>query len=207
MRPKTIIYVDGFNLFYGALKGTPYKWLDLVKLSENVLPKNQVVQVKYFTALITTRGNDEGPLVRQQTYLRALRSLQKCSLYLGHFLTHKVQAKLVNPIAGQRFVEIFKTEEKGSDVNLASHMLLDGFRNRFDVAVILSNDSDLLTPMQMVQNELGKPVGVLFPSKRPSKQLKKHATFHKHISRYLKRSQLPVEIIDSNGKIFKPGGW
>ena len=50
---RTFVYVDGFNLFYGALKGTPFKWLDPVSLFEKVLqPRHDILKVKYFTARV-----------------------------------------------------------------------------------------------------------------------------------------------------------
>jgi len=61
--------------------------------------------------------------------------------------------------------------EKGSDVNLATHLLHDAHRGRFEVAVIVSNDSDLLEPIKIVREGLGKKVGVLNPHKRPSRAL------------------------------------
>jgi len=52
---RTAVYVDGFNLFYRALRGSPYRWLDLLKLSEKLLqPHNKVVLVRYFTARVNS---------------------------------------------------------------------------------------------------------------------------------------------------------
>ena len=72
---KTIVYVDGFNLYYRAIKGTAYKWLDILKLCQLLLPKNQIIKIKYFTALVTARFSDMHQPNRQQIYLRALRSI------------------------------------------------------------------------------------------------------------------------------------
>jgi hypothetical protein len=71
----TGVYVDGFNLYYGALKGTQHKWLDLEALSRRLLPKDQIVVVRYFTALVSARPSDPNQPVRQQAYLRALDTL------------------------------------------------------------------------------------------------------------------------------------
>ena len=72
----TIVYIDGFNLYYGALKGSPYKWLDLEALCRRLLPKDEISQIRYFTARISARPDDPQQPQRQQTYLRALDSLQ-----------------------------------------------------------------------------------------------------------------------------------
>lgn len=160
----TNIYIDGFNLYYGALRNTPYRWLNLEALCQLLLPKNTIGEIKYFTALVSARPNDPDQPVRQQLYLRALRTLPKVSVHLGHFLTHKVTMALAVP-TGQaaQYVKVIKTEEKGSDVNLATHLLHDAHMGRFDTAVVLSNDSDLLEPIKIVRRELHKQVGILNP--------------------------------------------
>ena len=68
---RTIIYIDGFNLFYGAVKGTQYKWLDVSKLAELLLPRHEITQIHYFTALVKARPNNPQQVQRQELYLRA----------------------------------------------------------------------------------------------------------------------------------------
>ncbi len=115
----TIVYVDGFNLYYGALRKTPNRWLDIDKLCTLILPKNQIVQIKYFTALVSARPSDPDQPVRQQTYLRALGTLPKVSVHLGHFLSHEVTMPVaVQPGQPQTYVKVIKTEEKGSDTDV-----------------------------------------------------------------------------------------
>jgi uncharacterized LabA/DUF88 family protein len=105
-------------------------------------------------------------------------------------------------------VDVIKTEEKGSDVNLAAHLLRDGFTGDFDVAVVISNDSDLLEPIRIVQSELGKPVGVINPQKHPSWVLKNEARFFKNIRRSaLAKCQFPPVLTDAGGQIRKPSSW
>ena len=116
---------------------------------------------------------------------------------------------LAHPTVGQpRTVEVVKTEEKGSDVNLAIHLLHDAYQNRYECAVIVSGDSDLLTAVQIVKNDLGKPVGVLNPQKQPSRMLQQHATFYKHIRPgVLAASQFPSVLRDAHGTFNKPPEW
>lgn len=78
-------------------------------------------------------------------------------------------------------VWVDKTEEKGSDVNLASHLLRDAFRGAFQVAVLITNDSDLAEPVRIVRQELNLPVGILSPHQQHSVELKRLATFVKRI--------------------------
>jgi hypothetical protein len=113
---------------------------------------------------------------------------------------------------------VYKTEEKGSDVNLASHLLLDGFRDSYECAIVISGDSDLVTPIRMVRDQLAKPVGVLNPQrltgpdKRPERKsagLKAAATFYKNGVTWsqLQHSQFPNSLTDFHGTFHKPASW
>jgi hypothetical protein len=97
---KTNVYIDGFNLYFGAVKGTPYKWLNLAEMCRLMLPRNQIHKIKYFTALVNARPNDPDQPIRQQTYLRALKTLPNLSIILGHFLTHECSMPLASSTAG-----------------------------------------------------------------------------------------------------------
>lgn len=115
---------------------------------------------------------------------------------------------LVNPSENQKQALVVKTEEKGSDVNLATHLLCDAYENAFDVAVIISNDSDLAEPVRIVSEKLGKIVGILNPHKHPSKELSKYARFLKQIRKgVLKASQFPNALTDEHGQLHKPSSW
>lgn len=205
--PDTYVYVDGFNLYYGALKRTPYKWLDLSKLCQVMLPNDKVASIQYFTARVSARVHKPTAPLDQQVYLRALRTIPNLSITFGHFLTHSVPMMLsgVNP-PKRVFVE--KTEEKGSDVNLASHLLRDAFNKSFDVAVLITNDSDLAEPVRIVRQELGLPVGILNPHQYHSRALQPLATFLKRIRQSdLIASQFPPVMQDVKGTFTKPTSW
>jgi len=101
-----------------------------------------------------------------------------------------------------------ETAEKGSDVNLALNLLSDGYKNAYDVAVIVSNDSDLLLPIQFAKKELGKKIGILNPQKHPSKVLIANADFVKNIRKgVLSKSLFPTSLFDSQGMLSKPATW
>ena len=206
---RAYVYVDGFNLYYGLLKKSPHKWLDLNALCRMLLPEYYVLKIKYFTALVNYRESNPHAHERQRIYLRALRTLPNVEVILGHFLTHPVNMVLESPLSPEeRIVRVLKSEEKGSDVNMASHLLLDGFRDRYDVAVVLSNDSDLGTPIAMVKDELNKKVGLLNPQKRPSMVLLELADFIRKVrSGVLEKCQFPQKIKDINGSVRKPKVW
>ena len=101
---RTFIYVDGFNLYYGALKGTAWKWLDLPALFAKVLqPHHDILTVKYFTVRVSGTPADQSKPQRQDVYLRALRHYRpEVEVYFGHFLSHSVRVPLVRPVGNRR---------------------------------------------------------------------------------------------------------
>jgi uncharacterized LabA/DUF88 family protein len=206
---KTWVYVDAFNLYYGAVKSTRYRWLDIARMCRLLLPNHEIQRIKYFSAQVSARPDDPRKPVRQQIYFRALRTLPNLEIILGHFLSHVVSMPLAQPDpGGPRFVRVVKTEEKGSDVNLATHLLNDAYLGRYEVAVVVSADSDLLEPVRIVTGQLRKPIGVLNPQPRPSKVLCAHATFVKQIrAGVLAASQLPATLTDEHGTFKKPEEW
>lgn len=205
---RTIVYVDAFNLYYGALKKTAYKWLDLLSLSRLLLPRHDIRSIKYFTAKVSARPGNPGQPLRQALYLRALGTI-RADVVLGRYLDHVVTMRMASPPpAGSPFVQVVKTEEKGSDVNIASHLLLDAARDRMDCAVLVTGDSDLTTPVRMAREEYGKTVGVLNPHRHDCRTLHAAATFYKHIRpAALAASQFPDELADAHGTFRKPAEW
>lgn len=213
---KTFLYVDGFNLYYSALKDTPHRWLDPVALAARAFPKNQIVAAKFFSAKVTALpGNPQQPM-RQMIYWRALRTLPNLSIIEGDFRTRKTRAKVVTPPPNT--IEVFKTEEKGSDVNLGAHLLMDGFLGLYEAAIVITGDSDLVTPIRMVRSQLLKPVGVLNPQRlsgpncRPVRQsagLQNAASFYQNGVSWnqLANAQLPPSLADSHGTFMKPLTW
>ncbi len=219
---RTYVYVDGFNLYYGALRRTPYRWLNLAALCRLYLQDDDVLKIKYFTAIVSARPSDPDQPLRQQLYLRALRTLPEVEIFYGHFLSNPIQMPLAPVPANQpalastaylvpggpRKAWVVKTEEKGSDVNLATHLLYDSFANAFDAAVLITNDSDLLEPIRLVRGRLGKKVGILNPHPNPSWVLYAAATFKKKIrAAALRTCQFPATLTDANGTFHKPPRW
>lgn len=206
---KTIVYIDGFNLYYGCLKDSQYKWLNLQWLCELLLPKNQIVGIKYFTAKVFSRSNDPQKHIRQQVYWRALETIPCLEIIEGHYSEHTKWMRLAHPQPGKsKYIEVIKTEEKGSDVNLAVHLLHDGYLKKYELAVVISNDSDLLSAIQIVQKELNLKVGILNPQEHPSKELRDEALFIKQIRQgVLQASQFPKIMQDAKGKFYKPKDW
>ena len=214
-KPTAAVYVDGFNLYRRLLThGPSLKWLDLAALCDLLLPSFDVIRVRYFTALIrATAGTDPRSPVRQQAYVRALRTSPRVSVHLGTFRVDK-RTMPVHPVrfdadGGLVKVNVRKTEEKGSGVNLAAHMLVDAFRGVSDVCLLLSNDSDFTDAFRLVRDEAGTEIGLISPTDRPSASLLGVGPSHiRKIRRgALERSQFPDTIGDSVGEVHRPEAW
>lgn len=206
---KAFVYVDGFNLYYRGLRHTPHKWLDIQQLAQEFLePVDTVEKIRYFTADVSPRSGDLGAPLRQQAYLRALKTLPQLSIHKGRFLPKTKTRPLVSDPT--TYVEVHDTEEKGSDVNLASHLLNDGFNNRFDIALIITQDTDLCEPIRMIKEDVGKIAGVLWAgSSNPGKHYRRVTSFIKHVNPgALARCQFPSPVIGRGGvHIVKPSSW
>ncbi len=207
----TNVYIDGFNLYYRALKDTPFRWLDLRKLAETLFPQDTIHRVSYFTARLDTRPGNPSQRQRQQAYLRALATLPGYEAHFGAFRTGVRRRPLANPTPGQpTHVLIRDTEEKGSDVNLATQLLVDGFNGEYEQAVVVSNDADFAGAMRYIRDGLGLRVVLVNPdSKNVSPRvLQGAATYVKRLWRsHLRRSQFPDTLTDDVGVITKPAGW
>ncbi len=213
-RPVTFVYVDGFNLYYRKLKGTPHKWLDIRRLAELLLPENDVREIFYFTARITARPGDPDQPQRQQIYLRALSTVG-VQIVFGSFQTKPKHRPLLNDLvvgsgkvpAGTA-VWVLDTEEKGSDVNLATMLLGNAAAKRCELSVVVSNDSDLELAIRTCCQELHHPVGVLSTQTSNSLALRSGATFYKQIRKgVLNASQFDAILNDADGAIHKPPNW
>jgi len=213
MPQRTIVYVDGFNLYYGQVKGTAYKWLDLCELFRLTLPTGYSLEkVKFFTARISALPNDPLAPNRQAVYLRALREhcKQKIQIYEGHFSVKRLwMPQASNPA---QFVEVIRSEEKGSDVNLAVELVNDSWLNAFDAAAVVSNDGDLERSIQIAKQKHKKEI-ILYtpgkPTRKPLAALTRWADKQANITAaHMAASQLPSPITTGTGAtLSKPLGW
>ncbi len=233
---RVCVYIDGFNLYHGAKElvkvqnpGASWKWLDLVALSRRICPRDEIKAVKYYTARVSTPDTDPDLGQRQQVYLRALATAPLVSIHYGQFMLQKKRMPLVNRPTGFKklilqflgmdlkthpdgnvTVSIWRMEEKGTDVNLGVHLVADAFQDRFDKAIVISNDTDLCEPVRLVVSELGRKVVIVNPRghKQPAAALRKVATETRKIrATALLESQLPNQIEDQWGTITRPANW
>ncbi len=215
--PRTNVYIDGFNFYYGCFRNrlhpndNSYKWLDISAFCKAALPSHDLHRIKYFTAKVSGTPQDPQQHIRQELYLRALRTCQnpKVGVYFGHFLkTRKTGRAKSGPGKNLGLITVEVFEEKGSDVNLATQLLIDGYENDFDCAVVISNDSDLEGPIQAIRQRLGCDVHVLNPHSNISTVLKKVATSYHEIPRqHLATCQFPDARRDKKGSFRKPSSW
>jgi hypothetical protein len=203
------VYVDGFNLYYRALRRTPHKWLDPVALARAMLAADDHIDcVRYFTARISSRAGDVLAPARQQTYLSALQTIPEIRIHYGRFIAKTKTRPLVEN--EKVYVHVFDTEEKGSDVNLATYLLHDGWQDRYDAALVMSQDTDLCEPIRLVRDDLRKPIGVVWlDGTQPGRRMRDVASFIRQVTpSRLAAAQLPNPLMGRNGHlIHKPERW
>jgi len=110
----TNVYVHAFNLYYGSLKGTPYRWLDLAALCARLLPTiGSTASATSPPPSVPRPDNPDAPQ-RQQVYLRALETIAGLSIHFGHYLSHVTRMPLANPRrGGARTVEVREDRGEG----------------------------------------------------------------------------------------------
>lgn len=199
---RVTCYIDGFNLYHclKRIGGHRFYWLDLHALVTAHLTPNQVLtSVHYFTSRI--KGDPDG-FSRQNIYLSALETLPNLSITFGNFLETDVTCKRCG-------LTYRSHEEKRTDVNIACHMLTDAMDNRFDTALLLTADSDLAPPANLVRNRFQKRVVALFPPDRHSETLRKTCNGYLFIGKAaLSRCLLPEEIVVTPTKTLRrPKTW
>ncbi|MFA6470465.1 MAG: NYN domain-containing protein [Candidatus Latescibacterota bacterium] len=178
MGKRVIAYIDGFNLYFGAVKGhNEYKWLDLFKFCKLLMSGDDLLEVKYFTAKVNGNGDPSRPY-RQKLFWDALKAINpnvkiiegkfridKKSYYLAEhqYIKDPITKKISAPKPSNNKVYIIKPEEKGTDVNLAVHLVNDAYKDLFDIALVISNDSDLTEALKITKYECNKEIALANP--------------------------------------------
>ena len=206
---RTNVYIDGFNLYYRAVRSTEFKWLDLGRLAQNLLPNDDIQAIEYFTAHLAKQQGNDGARLRQSVYLRALNTIPHLTVHLGSFRARTKTRPLAK--CPSTYVDVLDSEEKGSDVNLATRLLMDAINGGYDQAVIISNDADFAGAMRCVRDELNHKVTLIDPdlkNKYIPQELQDATTYIKRIRKHhLAESQFSDRLSDRNGEIIKPSGW
>ncbi len=200
-------YVDGFNLYHSLLRRNPsLKWLDFTRLWSALLPDLTVEHTYYFTARVHAMPLDKGAPARQQRLLDALQ-FSGVQIVLGKFRQDRVMARPTHGSLRDR-IEVHRTREKASDVNLASTLLRDAYTGVIDTAIVVSNDSDLEKPL-LFAREHGVSVILCTPTARLSSALVKAASRHQVLrNEHLRECQFPSQItLPSGREVHRPGEW
>lgn len=199
-------YIDGFNLYFGLKSKTwkRYYWLDLCGLSAAFLkPYQQFQHCHYFTARIRNSGGNSQDARRQTLWLDALNTLDNLTIHFGHYLAKEQNCR-------QCHATWTRHEEKMTDVNIATQLLVDAYEDYFDTAIIVSGDSDLTTPIKHIHQRFpAKKLIVAFPPGRRSDQLKRTAHHCFVIGQDKLRNNLMPEIITTTSgyQLHQPEEW
>lgn len=230
-------YIDGFNLYKGALQRRPdLKWLDVQSFSKSRRPDMQLGEVYYFTADVLARYPGDTAQNRQHAYLRTLQDLG-VNVVRGKFkkdvdwlrVGSLDRLQIFQPVLARHLgltqlaiqksastaepdlprAQVWKFGEKGSDVNLASYLLRDAYKNELKAALVISGDSDLATPISFAAQH-GVNVKTLKPNASHSAASLKSASTHfeeLHLA-WLSEYQLPANYISTKGKVIRrPVDW
>jgi len=208
-RTRVIVYIDGFNLYYGAVRATPaLKWLDLERYCKLLRPHDDLRLIRYFSALT------DGPTKpHQEAYLRALATTPLVEITLGKFKQKNVRCGVAScTVPGSRFYTT--QEEKRTDVNIAIFMLDDAYQDLCDHFIIFSGDSDLVPAVNMVRLRFpNKKITVYVPSRNPVRgaavEIRTAAHMHRTLPLILlSKAQFPDRLPDgAGGFIERPAAW
>ena len=202
---RTIIYIDGFNLYYGAVRNTPaLKWLNIAQFCKNLRPHDDIKTIRYFSALI------EGPTrPNQDAYLKALSTTPLVEIILGKFKKKTVKCSVIGCThAGGKWFDT--REEKRTDVNIAIFMLDDAYRDLCDQFIVFSGDSDLVPAVNMIRVRFPKKrIIVYVPSQDPARGAAVELRTSAHINKTLPqqiiaKSQFPPQVPDGTGGLRQP---
>ncbi|MGA2035663.1 MAG: NYN domain-containing protein [Thermoguttaceae bacterium] len=205
---RAIVYVDGFNFYYGALKNGPHKWLNLERFFCRLRQHDQIQRIRYFTAKISGYRS-----ANQEAYLLALTTLPLVDVILGRFKAKQFQCMVpACPNPGRR---VFTTqEEKRTDVNIALWMLQDAQQDLCDRLILVSGDSDLVPAVRMVKDHFpGKEIVAYIPARNEIRgaALELRAEAHKNKTLpldLLAKSQFAASIDLGGGRTLnKPATW
>lgn len=201
-KERVVAYIDGFNLYFGIREAgfDKCRWLNVKKLVESLLQPNQeLVQVKYFISRVS---NNPDKQKRQSTYIDALESLN-IKIYYGNYQDGATECN--------RCGHIWRTaKEKMTDVNIATKIIADAFRDEYDMALLISGDSDLTPPIREVHDLFkDKRVFIAFPPKRHNSSMSLIAKGSMIIGRKkLVDAQFDEEVISKTGyKLKIPNDW
>jgi len=206
MKRRAIAYIDGFNLYFGLRDSglRRFYWLDLPQLVRSLLKEDQdLAWTHYFTARIRVAKANAADAKRQSDYLDALGTMEAISIHYGHYLPKPQECRSCK----QTWTAY---EEKMTDVNMAVRLVADAYDDNFDVALLVTADSDLTTPVEFVRKRFPeKTVIVAQPPGRNSVHLSRIASHSFTIGEAkFRQSLLPERVPTASGFVIqRPEYW
>lgn len=177
-KKRCTIYVDAFNWYFGIFQHRPaWKWLNAQSFFETLRLDEEVVAVKFFTALVDPLKHVSTRRDRQKRYLKALGTLPKVKIILGKYQERTVTCQARECM---RRLEYQVPEEKKTDVNMAVNLLEDAVRGLTDSMVIVSGDSDLEPAVEWVRRNYAPiKITVYIPVLEHERQLRRNDNYHR----------------------------
>ena len=200
---RVIAYIDGYNFYYGLRDARlrSSRWLDFSAMCRALLKDGQQLDlVRYFTTRVR---NNAAAAKRQSTFIDALIARGGIEIDFGHFISKNRQCKSCDHKWQQ-------SEEKKTDVNIAVRLLEDAYDDRFDTAIVISGDSDLVPAIKAVRARFPcKRLVVASPPERVSEELRGAANTAITIyERTIRANRLPNPVVTSTGiQLWAPDGW
>ncbi len=228
---RTACFVDGYNLFYGLLAGTPYKWLDLPSLLSHIVriehPEGTINGISFFTSGVKPSLASRGIASKeaQDTYLRALIARDVQVFYGRHQLESGKAPRFINkqtPASRTDQVEVWKLEEKETDVHIAISMYRLVSREaqlppeqRTQQIVLVSGDTDMTPALKALREDFPNlRIGVILPHREGIQRtvpgsLKRSADWMRHVVTEIELAdhQFPPRIPTHKKPALKPAYW
>jgi len=215
----TIVYIDGFNVYYGMFMNSPlrkFRWTNLSDYCRRWLKDDNVVKIYYFTSIVKGEAG-----ARQQKYLNALRTCPNVEVVLGKFQYMPISVKLSLYKTEPRF-EFKRPQEKATDVNIALQMFYDAISDNCEKMVLVSGDTDLAPACAWIKTIAPKRIHLCIPSFNRRKERLATGVWKKKIGSdrisivdkivwlptdLVRHCQFPDVIEGPDGPIEKPPQW
>lgn len=209
MGKPSIIYIDGFNFYYGALKDTPNRWLDLESCFRRIRQDDDIQKIYYFTAKVGGAS-----FSRQKVYFDAIATTPLVEIVLGLYKRKELNCRVSCSHSGSK--RYFTFEEKRTDVNIAMRMIDDAYRRNCERMILVSGDSDLVPALEMVRAKIPSIETIVYvPANHPSRSGSIELRNAAHRNRTLKssspilsNSHFPPSLVGKSGNVIhKPSSW
>ena len=210
-KPKTVVYIDGYNWYHAIFKHYPeWKWLNIQSYFEALRPDNRIESIKLFTAIVDEHIPGSDARERQVKFLDASKTLPKLKIILGKFQPREVTCR------GACKEKYIVPEEKKTDVNIAVEIMSDAFADHYEALILVSGDSDAQPPIQWVKRNCPtKKIMVYIPALTNEREVRR-LDFYKQLGvdcRFLPLDglgahQLPNVVKVADGRfVVRPASW